>query len=124
MTATDTVQRIAAQISTGTPDKPLLKLEINTEDPLKLEGAIHAVLDYRGRRFMGCGKEWFLISRDELVAIYEFIAGTIATEAHTNSNRDGMVKFRTFEKNFWLPFYYTIKYVLSIDGGEGIKFHV
>jgi T5orf172 domain len=85
MTATDTVQRIAAQISTGTPDKPLLKLEIRTEDPSKLEGAIHAVLDYRGRRVAGGGREWFLTKRDELVAIYEFATGIVAVEAHTNS---------------------------------------
>jgi hypothetical protein len=79
------VQRIAAEIGAGTPDKPLLKLEIKTEDPLKLEGAIHAVLDYRGRRVTGGGRGWVLISRDELIAIYEFIAGTVATKAQTNS---------------------------------------
>jgi hypothetical protein len=32
LTGGDTVQRIAAQISTGTPDKPVLLLEIRTHD--------------------------------------------------------------------------------------------
>jgi hypothetical protein len=33
LTEGDTVQRIAAQIGTSTPDKPVLKLEIRTHDP-------------------------------------------------------------------------------------------
>jgi hypothetical protein len=87
MTTTDTVQHIAAQISTGTLDKPLLKLEIKTARPSKLEDAIHAVLDYRGRRVTGGGKEWFLTSRDELIDIYKFITGTAAAEADTDSRQ-------------------------------------
>lgn len=70
LTTSDPVQRIVAQISTGTPDKPALLLEIRTHDCSSLERAVHAVLEYRGAKIMGAGKEWFRTSRDEIVAIY------------------------------------------------------
>jgi T5orf172 domain len=73
LTEADTVQRIAAQISTGTPDKPSLLLEIKTHDCSSLERAIHATLEYRGRRIHGAGKEWFKASREEIVSIYQSI---------------------------------------------------
>jgi hypothetical protein len=40
----DALQRIAMQINTGTPDKPVLLLEIKTHDCSSLERAIHAIL--------------------------------------------------------------------------------
>ena len=49
-TELDTVQRIAAQISTSTPDKPVLFLEIKTEKCRVLERALHAILEYRGKK--------------------------------------------------------------------------
>jgi Meiotically up-regulated gene 113 len=58
LTVGDTVQRIAAQISTGTPDKPVLLLEIRTHDCSSLERAIHAILEYRGTKIPGAGQEW------------------------------------------------------------------
>lgn len=70
LTIGDTAQRIAAQIGTGTPDKPVLLLEIRTRDCSSLERAIHAILEYRGLKIAGAGKEWFRASRDEVVAIY------------------------------------------------------
>jgi hypothetical protein len=70
----DVVQRIAAQISTGTPDKPVLLLEIKTHDCSSLERAIHATLEYGGKKIPGAGKEWFKTSREEVVAIYKSIA--------------------------------------------------
>lgn len=73
LTEGDTVQRIAAQISTGTPDKPTLFLEIKTHDCGSLEKAIHATLEYRGRKVPGAGKEWFKTTRDEVVAIYHSV---------------------------------------------------
>jgi len=73
LTTADTVQRIVAQISTGTPDKPALLLEIRTNDCGLLERAIHAVLDYRGAKVLGAGKEWFKTNRNEIVAIYQSI---------------------------------------------------
>jgi hypothetical protein len=70
----DAVQRIAGQISTSTPDKPVLFLEIKTHDCGSLEKAIHATLAYRGRKIEGGGKEWFKTSREELVSIYQSVA--------------------------------------------------
>jgi hypothetical protein len=69
-------RRITAQISTSTPDKPVLFLEIKTHDCGSLEKAIHATLEYRGRKIPGAGKEWFKATRDEVVAIYQ--GGTMA----------------------------------------------
>jgi len=73
LTTGDTVQRIVAQISTGTPDKPALLLEIRTHDCGSLERAVHAILEHRGAKVAGAGKEWFKTSRDEIVAIYRSI---------------------------------------------------
>ena len=70
----DAVQRIAGQISTSTPDKPVLFLEIKTHDCGSLEKAIHATLAYRGRKIEGGGKEWFKTSREEFVGIYQSVA--------------------------------------------------
>ena len=72
-TSVDTVARIVGQITTGTPDKPTLFVEIRTDNEVLLERAIHAVLDFRGVRVTGAGKEWFKTSRDEIVAIYRSV---------------------------------------------------
>jgi T5orf172 domain len=74
LTEGDAVDRIAAQISTGTPDKPVLLIEIRTHDCGPLEKAIHATLEYRGKKVSGGGKEWFKTTRDEIVSIYESVA--------------------------------------------------
>ncbi len=68
----DTVQRIAAQIGTSTPDKPTLFLEIRTNECRALERAILSVLEVRGRKIMGGGDEWFQTDREEVSAIYKF----------------------------------------------------
>jgi hypothetical protein len=73
LTEGDAIQRITAQISTGTPDKPVLFLEIRTHDCSSLERAIHATLEYRGSKITGAGKEWFKTTREEVVAIYETV---------------------------------------------------
>ena len=72
-TEANTVQRIAAQITTSTPDKPVLLLEIKTDQCRALERAIQATLETRGRKISGAGAEWFKASRDEVLAIYKFI---------------------------------------------------
>jgi hypothetical protein len=72
-TEANTVQRIAAQISTSTPDKPVLLIEIKTDQCRALERAIQATLETRGRKIPGAGTEWFKATRDEVLAIYEFI---------------------------------------------------
>jgi hypothetical protein len=74
LTEGDAVERIAAQISTGTPDQPVLLLEIKTHDCSSLERAIHATLEYRGSKIKGGGKEWFKTDRDAIVAIYKSIS--------------------------------------------------
>jgi hypothetical protein len=73
LTEANTVQRIAAQITTSTPDKPVLLIEIKTDQCRALERAIHATLETRGRKISGAGAEWFKASRDEVLAIYKFI---------------------------------------------------
>jgi T5orf172 domain len=71
----DTVQRIASQIGTSTPDKPVLFVEIRTNQCRAIERAIHATLESRERKISGGGAEWFKTSRDEVLAIYRFIKG-------------------------------------------------
>jgi hypothetical protein len=73
LTEGDAVQRIAAQISTSTPDRPALFLEIKTHDCNSLERAIHSILEYRGSKIQGAGKEWFKTTREEIVSIYKSI---------------------------------------------------
>jgi hypothetical protein len=72
-TAADTVQRIATQIGTSTPDKPVLLIEIKTNECRALERAVHATLEARGRKVLGGGAEWFKATRDEILSIYQFI---------------------------------------------------
>jgi len=80
-TNTDAVQRIAAQIGTSTPDIPVLFLEIRTDKCRVLERALHAILEYRGRKILGGGDEWFRISLLEVEQLYE----TLSTEVHSQS---------------------------------------
>ena len=72
-TEVDTLQRIAAQIGTSTPDKPVLHMEIKTNECRALERAIHATLETRGHKIAGGGAEWFKATRDDVLAIYQFI---------------------------------------------------
>ena len=76
LTEGDAVQRIAAQISTSTPDKPTLFLELRTHDCASLERAIHSILEYRGSKIRGAGREWFKTTREEIVSIYKSITQT------------------------------------------------
>lgn len=80
----DAVQRIADQITTSTPDKPVLHIEIKTDDCRALERAIHAVLRVQGRKIVGGGDEWFKVTKQEIVAIYEFISRPMTMEAAAN----------------------------------------
>jgi exonuclease III len=73
-TEMNTVQRIAAQITTSTPDKPVLLVEIRTDHCRALERAIQTTLETRGRKIAGGGTEWFKATRDEILTIYQFIA--------------------------------------------------
>ena len=69
----DAVERIAQQINTSTPDKPVLLIEIRTNKCRALERAIQATLETRGCKIAGGGAECFKASRDDIVAIYQFI---------------------------------------------------
>jgi hypothetical protein len=55
------------------PDKPAPLLEIKADHYRDLECAIQATLEVHGRKFFGGGTEWFKISRDEVLAMYEFV---------------------------------------------------
>jgi hypothetical protein len=72
-TEKDIIQRIAQQIGTSTPDKPILYLAIKTDECRALERAIQSVLQVRGRKIKGGGDEWFKVNREELLSIYTFI---------------------------------------------------
>lgn len=69
----DALARIAAQISTGTPDRPVLRVVVRTHDCRALERALHNILRLRGRRVEGAGAEWFIASADEVVSLVETI---------------------------------------------------
>lgn len=72
-TEVDTVQRIAAQVGTSTPDRPVLYIEIKTNQCRKLEKAIHAILDARGLKVAGGGDEWFRTTPNEVIDICKFV---------------------------------------------------
>jgi hypothetical protein len=78
LTKVDPIQRIVAQISTSTPDRPVLFLEIRTHDCGSLERAIHSILEYRGYKVVGGGDEWFKTKRENVIAIFEFITNSHA----------------------------------------------
>ncbi len=67
----DAVARIAAQISTGTPDKPALLVHFRTHDCRALERVLHGMLRLKGKKVDGAGAEWFIATRDEVIAAYE-----------------------------------------------------
>lgn len=71
----DVIGRIAAQINTSTPDKPVLKLLIRTQSSATLERAIHSILVHRGRAVVGGGREWFVTTIDEVCRIFESVDG-------------------------------------------------
>jgi hypothetical protein len=73
----DTVQRIAAQISTSTPDRPVLYVEIKTNACRALE---RAILETRGRKIDGAGAEWFKATPQEILTIHKFVVETIAAQ--------------------------------------------
>ena len=70
MTTSDAVVRIAAQINTGTPDKPVLLVEIKTHDCRALERALHGMFRLKRRQVAGAGAEWFVATPDEVLDAY------------------------------------------------------
>lgn len=71
----DAYARVAAQISTGTPDRPDLVLLVRTHDCRALEKALHGALRLRGRQVEGAGAEWFRTTRAELIDLCAAICG-------------------------------------------------
>ena len=71
----DTVTRIAQQITTSTPDRPNLQLEIRTDNCKALEKALHYILELRGFKVSGGGSEWFTTNREVLIKLYAIILG-------------------------------------------------
>jgi hypothetical protein len=75
----DVVARVAAQIGTGTPDKPVLLVRIATHDCRALERVLHGVFRLQGRQVKGGGAEWFIATRDEVTVVYERIIGELVS---------------------------------------------
>jgi len=69
----DPISRIAAQISTGTPDRPVAHLVIATHDCRALERVLHGVLRIRGKQVPGAGSEWFVSTVQEIETIYQTV---------------------------------------------------
>jgi hypothetical protein len=74
-TKAEVTDRIARQISTGTPDKPALFLIIRNDHCVSLEKAMQGVLEIRGRKVIGGGDECYFVTRDELVQVYQIVSG-------------------------------------------------
>jgi len=72
----EVIDRVAGQIKTSTPDKPALFLIIRTDNCSSLEKAMQGVLEVRGRKVMGGGDEWYIVTRDELVQVYKMVIGS------------------------------------------------
>jgi hypothetical protein len=75
----DVIQRIAGQISTSTPDMPVLFLEMKTNSSSYLEKALHGILSFRGRKVSGGGDEWFVTSTKEIEGIYSYLSNASQT---------------------------------------------
>lgn len=73
--AGDVVARVAAQISTGTPDKPVLLLKIATHDCRALERVLHGFFRLKGRQVAGAGAEWFIATPAEVIDAYTKVVG-------------------------------------------------
>jgi hypothetical protein len=61
------------KLTTWTGSRAAVHGEIKTDQCRALERAIQATLETRGRKISGAGAEWFKTSRDEVLAIYQFI---------------------------------------------------
>jgi T5orf172 domain len=81
----DVVERIADQIGTSTPDKPVLFLEIRTNNSRALERALHSILIYRGKKILGGGVEWFLVNVNEIEHLCELIGEGILASSDSQT---------------------------------------
>lgn len=73
MTEDDPYARIGNQEKTVFPDKPVLALLIHTPDARKCEKAIHSILEFKNKKLVSPGNEWYLTNIDEIISIFQFI---------------------------------------------------
>jgi Meiotically up-regulated gene 113 len=73
------VRRIAEQISTSTPDRPVLHLVVATTNPGALERTLHGAMALRDWKVDGGGKEWYRTTVAEIVEIYHALLGELPT---------------------------------------------
>ena len=66
----DAVARIAVQINTATPDRPVLLVEVRNHDCRALERALHGMFRLKRRQVAGAGAEWFIATPEEVVDAY------------------------------------------------------
>lgn len=70
LSTTSVDQRIAMQVGTAMPERPVMLFEVECDDCAKLEKAIHAVLDFKGFKMPdSMGNEWFSINPDDLMSL-------------------------------------------------------
>ena len=70
----DPLRRVKSQAATSMPENPIIALHIKTDNPSKMETAIHAILALRGKRVENApGTEWFCTCPSELEEIHDFI---------------------------------------------------
>lgn len=70
----DFTHRVSQQISDQLPEKPQIALILRTDDCRMLESKIQIVFKEKGKRIEDAiGKEWFLTSPSEVLAIYQQI---------------------------------------------------
>jgi hypothetical protein len=73
-TTKDAIERIAGQISAGTPERLSLYLIFRTHNYFRaLEMAMRGILRVRHQAAVGGGDEWFIVSKEELMALYRMI---------------------------------------------------
>jgi hypothetical protein len=82
MTRTSVASRLASQVGTALPERPVVVLAIPVERAAALERAVHAVLELRGKRVTDApGNEWFVTNTSEILSILDFCGISYAMES-------------------------------------------
>lgn len=71
MSTGSAVKRVAQQIKTALPEKPIIGLIVKTDDAYLLEQALHAILRLKKREVKAPGKEWFNTTPEEVLCLCE-----------------------------------------------------
>ena len=73
-TRCDVQARIAEQLGTGSPEKPVIALQVETHDAKTLETTVHGILKLRGQYDEEAhGSEWFITNPEEVKEICNFV---------------------------------------------------